>query len=434
MSDKRKLKILIISSVTYGSGVLGIDIYKAFRSEGYDVDFLTKYIVDGHPEFIDILGKKGGWYSLISKRISAIGRKLHLKKSANPGYNFFYKKEENPPVDVNKVISKINKKYNFIYVVFWQELLSYATIKAIDEKLGGCKWIFATVDFSTMTGGCHFPQDCKRWQEECGCCPAWNSKDPKDFTNHNLLYRQSVLKHIDVFLKTNSFQRDNFFSVSTLFKNSKFLIGYPLINENDFRPLDMDVVRKDLGLPIDKRIILFGSQSLDYKMKGMDYLMSALHLLYEQSNEQEKNRILIVSVGRSNDKIHRSIPFEYRDMGYVDIKTLAKLYTASEIFACPSIRDPGPMMVNQAVSCGTPVVAFNQGAIQDINKFAICGYTAKLKDAADFCKGLKRILSMDADKYQELRATCRETALKMTSRHAQVERIINYYNDNMGDD
>lgn len=428
MSDKRKLKILIISSVTYGSGVLGIDIYKAFRSEGYDVDFLTKYKVAGHPEFIDILGKKDGRCSFISQKISGIGRKLHLKKSAKPGYKFYYKKEENPPVDVNKVISKINEKYDFIYVVFWQELLSYATIKAIDEKLGGCKWIFATVDFSTMTGGCHFPQGCKRWQEECGCCPAWNSKDPKDFTNHNLLYRQKVLRHIDVSLKTNSYQRDNFFSVSTLFKNSKFLIGYPLINENDFRPLDMNVVRKDLGLPIDKRIILFGSQSLDNKMKGMDYLMSALHLLYEQSNEQEKDRVLIVSVGRSNDKIHRSIPFEYHDIGYVDIKTLAKLYAASDIFACPSIFDPGPMMVNQAVSCGTPVVAFNQGTILDINRFANCGYTARLKDADDFCYGLKYILSLKEGKYRELRNTCRETALKMTSRHAQVQRIIDYYN------
>lgn len=428
-----KPRVLIISSVTYGSGVLGVDIYDAFKREGYNVDFLTKDPLAGHNEFLTVDSRKEYRYSPthIAKALKwRINKLLHPKgeKQALPGYCFFYKKEGNPPIPVKKVMSLVKRHYDFVYVVFWQELLSYRTIRAIDKKLGGVPWLLATVDYSTMTGGCHFPINCDRWQKECGCCPAWESWNPKDFTHHNILYRKKVIREMDISLNTNSFQKDNFFSKSTLYKDARFLINYPLVNENEFRPLPVDKIRKELSLPIDKKIILFGSQDLQSEYKGMKYLFASFNVIYSQMSEDERKAIVVVSVGRSNEKVHQSIPFKYIDFGYVGIQQLAKLYAAADIFACPSVFDPGPMMVNQALSCGTPVVAFNQGAIQDVNRFAECGYTARLRDVEDFSHGLYTILKMEKDNYERLRAICRETALKMTSRHAIVERIMTFYN------
>lgn len=425
-------KILIISSVTYGSGVLGINIYEAFKEEGYDVDFLTREETAGHPEFINVLEKK----SKIKKFtpchiIKALFKRIFKGKEQEPGYCFFYKDEKNPAVDISKVVAKINKQYDFVYVVFWQELLSYATIKAIDEKLGGVPWIFSAVDFSTMTGGCHFPLRCDRWKNECGCCPAWDSNNPDDFTHKNILYRKELLKKLDVTISVNSFQKDNYFSKSKLYKDAKYILGYPLINENEFCPLPKDAVLKEFGLPKDKKIILFGCQTLGDEYKGMTYLLEALDKLYERMNEKERKSVLLLSVGKSNPKVHESIRFEYKDVGYVSLNTLSKLYAVADIFACPSIFDPGPMMVNQALSCGTPVVAFNQGTIVDVNRYAKCGYTAKLKDTDDFCNGLLNILSMKEKDYKVLRKTCRQTALKMTSRHAIVQSIMDYYYSNL---
>ena len=59
----------------------------------------------------------------------------------------------------------------------------------------------------------------------------------------------------------------------------------------------------------------------------------------------------------------------------------------SDVFLSPSIQDAGPMMLNQALMCGTPAVAFNIGVAYDIINDKT-GYLAKYRDSEDFCKGI----------------------------------------------
>ena len=63
-----------------------------------------------------------------------------------------------------------------------------------EEKL--FQFRFAFVDYSPMSGGCHFTNGCEKYQTRCGECPAFNSHNPKDFTYRNVLYRAKVYDKI----------------------------------------------------------------------------------------------------------------------------------------------------------------------------------------------------------------------------------------------
>ena len=117
-------------------------------------------------------------------------------------------------------------------------------------------------------------------------------------------------------------------------------------------------------------------------------------------------------------------------MGYVNFEVLAKTFSVSNLFLSPSVDDAGPMMVNQALSCGTPVVAFEMGAALDVVKDKGTGYCAKIKDSVDFASGIEGIFRMDSNMYQSVSEKCREVALMTTSNNARVENILEVYHKN----
>lgn len=423
-----KPTILILSSTTEGSGVLSTDILDALRLEGCDVDLMTIY--DDRDDIISVFSKEELKMSFVGRAQRFIRKKLGLQLDPNrlvPGYCMYYLDEDKPPVNVEKVLDKIKKKYDFVITLFWHKFLSFSTIRSVDEKLGHIPWAFVAVDYSTLGGGCHFPLDCDNWKTGCGNCPAFGSHDANDRTHRNFLYRQSVLERLNVSLCCNTFMRDNFYSKSPLYADKPIEISYNLIDENVFCPRDVIATRRSLNLPEDKFILLFGSQQLYDPKKGMEYLFKALEMFHDSLAEDDRKRILILSVGRTKEDISKYIPFDYENRGFVPIDVLSNLYAAANVFVCPSVFDPGPMMINQALSCGTPVVAFNSGGMLDVKQFADVGYVARLKDAEDLAEGIRHVFSMKENEYDALRHTCRETALKMTSKHAVASRLLSIY-------
>lgn len=76
------------------------------------------------------------------------------------------------------MINSIRKSYDVVFVVFWQGMLSFQTIEAIYDKFDS-QFYFWCVDYSPMSGGCHFIGDCQKYVTGCGACPAIYSKNEK---------------------------------------------------------------------------------------------------------------------------------------------------------------------------------------------------------------------------------------------------------------
>lgn len=422
MSNTQK-KILILSSANplIGPGVLAIDLYKALSEAGVEVDLLTKFPVEGHPEFLYVKKKTTIW-----DNIKIIIRQKFLKQKSE--YSFFYKKEKYPPVPSRKVLSKIRKPYDMVCVIFWQELLSFKTIDAIYDKLK-CTITFNCVDYSPMSGGCHFTGSCDRYQYGCGMCPGIGSENKNDFTAWNVRYRKKVYDKVKPIVFCNYYMYQ-FFKKSYLLKDAKTIISSPIINTDIFKPLDRHTLLQKNKIEENKDlIILFGCQHLNDGRKGMNLLIEALNLFSKKLSDEQSKKVLLMAAGHDFSLIAPLLPFESRDFGFVDASKLPELYSMADIFVCPSINDAGPMMVNQAICCGTPVVGFEMGACLQYVKDQGTGYCAVLKDVEDLANGIAWAYGLKDSERKELRTHCRNFAIKHHSYKACSDLLLTLLDD-----
>jgi glycosyltransferase involved in cell wall biosynthesis len=179
---------------------------------------------------------------------------------------------------------------------------------------------------------------------------------------------------------------------------------------------DKLTIRKNYGLPQDGLILLVGSFNLHDERKGFNELTQALGQLYENLDDTQRGKLTIVSIGKKD--IADTHSFKSYHLGLLrGEKALAEAYQLADVFACPSVEDAGPMMINESVLCGTPVVSFEMGVSLDLVHYPETGYRARLNDAADFAKGLKTLFFEAADKGQleTMRANCRELGLLLSS-------------------
>ena len=423
-------RVLVISSADpfVGPGIVGLDHYNSLKSGGLEVDFMTKYPVDGHPEFISVLDRKAKerdnsfFFRGFRKLKDFLLNSPLLHQTAD--HCFFYTKESHPEVPVEQVLSKVEKKYDVVYIMFWQGLLSFETIEVIFDKLC-CQFHFVCVDYSPLSGGCHFIGDCERYKIGCGKCPGINSKREKDFTRWNVSYRKRVYAKVKPIVWGNTYM-NMFYRQSYLLKDyDRCEVVPPLMDNDTYRPLDMNVCRQKYKILHEKKFLMFaGCQHLDDERKGMKYLLNALEILYTRLSDDERESVLLILAGHDIKPIKESLFFDYVYLGYVKQHLLPEIYSMSSVYLSPSVNDAGPTMVNQSLSCGTPVVAFEMGAALDLVKDKGTGYCAVLRDSVDFANGIEMIFRMSDDGYANMRNHCRKTALDLTSAKSHVDNFL----------
>lgn len=440
--SKSKPSILIISSAnpTTGAGVVAEDYYKALSLHGFEVDLLTHYKCNSHPEFLYVkdLNKKSERIKLkIKRHIDKIYRYIRAKihkclAYPHAGYYFFYYEEEKPPISVDDVLSQINKPYDIVYILFWQGMLSFATVRAIYNKLH-CVVFFGGVDYSQMSGGCHFTGDCENYKTGCGCCPAFESNDIYDFTKHNVAYRKKVYDEVKPIVFGNSYMMQ-FYRQSFLLKNYQYYKSQAIIDTNLFRPLDKSLLYEQYGISKEKKFkILFGCQSVADERKGIKYLIEAINIFVSKLTEKELSHVLVMVIGNDFVKVKSQLcNIDTYDFGFVSKTDLAKLFAFSDVFLCSSVNDAGPMMVNQSLCCGTPVVGFEMGTCLDAVKDQGTGYCARLRDSKDFAHGIDEIFRLSDNERLQMSAKCIEFANTNYSYAAAVKRLMNAYENRIG--
>ena len=426
-------KILYISSLNplKGPGAISMDHVKALIQDGYQVDFLTMFPVEGHPEIRHAISTNK-LLRFLNYRIGKLRRHkfLQLQKNIKPLNNdgpfyYFYRKENEPPIPTRTILRKIDKNYDLIIIFFWQGLLSYETLDKIFEKSGNNpKVYFINADYSTMTGGCHFFCSCRKFETGCGCCPMISSKDPNDFTAWNVKYRKKIISKIKPYVSINGFTQEYFKSSFVLKENANFIFGSVVLDMEKFKPMDKLEFRKKYDIQKDKFIILVGAQSFAEERKGKKYFLKALEHLYNNLTIVDREKILIVTIG-NNALLTESSLFNQRNLGYLPVNVLPEIYSMANVFVSPSVNDPGPSMVNQSIACGTPVVSFEMGTALDVIKNQDSGICVPLKDSKAMAKAIEKIFKMGKKEYERMRMSARDTALKLHSYKSFTDRINN---------
>lgn len=108
-------------------------------------------------------------------------------------------------------------------------------------------------------------------------------------------------------------------------------------------------------------------------------------------------------------------------MGIInDPKQLNLIYSSADIFLCPSISENLPNTILEAMSSGTPTVAFDIGGIGDIITHKKNGYLCKAYDYEELYEGIKWIINND---YENIR----ENGIRNIKNNFNIECITDQY-------
>lgn len=415
-------RILILSSAnpTVGPGTLAADYWRALNANGYQADVLTLNSVPSNPEFMSLYP---GPYSRFHNLKFKLWEKLR-KPDAGGEHRLFYRREKDMPVPFRRFRKAIRRKYDYVLVVFWQEMLTFETVARLYRYMGRPKFVFACVDFSPASGACHFIGDCPSFNHGCGNCPMLGGKNPDDFTHENTLYRRRVYDEVKPVLTMNTYMAGYFRRSHALAPDTDIRYGTMLFDLDCFRPMPRPEARTHFHVPADARfVIFFGSQNLDEKRKGFDLLLQALARFKSMLTPEQVAGVHLLIAGHSVETVRDRLPFSYTHVGYVPAAELPQLYSAADVYLSPSVSDAGPSMVNQSLACGTPVVAFEMGTALDVVKGRDTGICAPVGNVDAFARAIKSIFALatqSPQSYADMRARCRQVAVSEHSYTAFV--------------
>ncbi|MEK6760765.1 MAG: glycosyltransferase family 4 protein [Nanoarchaeota archaeon] len=186
------------------------------------------------------------------------------------------------------------------------------------------------------------------------------------------------------------------------FRNSKSKINFvPLIiDEKLFVPQDKIKMKKELGLPLDKPIILYVGR-ISY-LKGSD-------ILFELA-QQNKDKIFLV-IGEIFDEIIGKNPSDNLILAKQQkMNLLIKYYSAADLFIFPSRIEAYGLSPREAMLCETPSL------VSDITALGLTEYALKSKpEILDMQKQIDIFFSMSQKERNKLRKISRESVVKTNS-------------------
>jgi glycosyltransferase involved in cell wall biosynthesis len=85
-------------------------------------------------------------------------------------------------------------------------------------------------------------------------------------------------------------------------------------------------------------------------------------------------------------------------------------FSATDLFIFPTRADNLPLVLQESMACGTPIVSFNIGGVPDLVRPGETGYLAAPEDTADFRHGIIALLE-DQTRRHQMAQNCRAIAL-----------------------
>jgi glycosyltransferase involved in cell wall biosynthesis len=383
----------------------------------------------GHDSHLWVLDKRSSVAGV--ERIAADNRffpmrrnlqKAWLKLSSRPDQHF-QNQRLGVGVDFGSLARRLPARPDVIVVHFVSHFVNPEQIRQLSVATAA-PVMWSLLDMALLTGGCHYAWDCRGYTARCGNCPALRWSGPRDASAHTWQAKAAVLRQLRGVVIAGSSKLAKQASESSLFSGwpiETLLLG---VAPDQFPAVERASVRAEIGLPTDADVVFFGATRFDQRRKGMRVLYDALSLA---ASRLPQGRALptLLAAGETDDFGGlRDKGYQVIDLGRVDMRQLARCYAAADVFACPSIEDSGPMMINESMMCGTPVLAFRMGVAEDLIQEGVTGSIAPLGDASAFADQLLDMLSWDNARRAAARRACRETALSKCTPATQLARFV----------
>lgn len=303
-----------------------------------------------------------------------------------------------------------------IFALHWSNrLINYQTLFSAIPRTTPVVWRMP--DMNAMTGGCHYAWDCDRFTVSCGACPQLGSRTETDLSREVFDFKKAAYGLRDP--KLTCFVAPSRW-IEKQARRSQLLGRFDIahiptgVDINRFRPMEASEIRQSFGLPTDKPLVLFVSQSVANYRKGFDLLSAALRDLASD------DAIALATIGDAPPTTDFAVPCH--SLGRIsDPDELARLYAAADLYVHPAREENFPNVVLEAMACGTPCVAFDVGGVPELVQSGNTGLIVPREDVAALREGITSLLA-DPERLGEMSRQCRETVVANYRQDQMAER------------
>jgi glycosyltransferase involved in cell wall biosynthesis len=233
--------------------------------------------------------------------------------------------------------------------------------KHLFRKFSHKKFVWTLHDMNPITGGCHHSDGCMKFENICTQCPQLENtvdENYSKFIQDSKIEALSLLKNDQLIVASPSVWLSGLSQKSKITQRFKHVIvKNPSFNAT-IPNEGISVVRKKLGLPTDKKIVVFASGNLNNTRKGIRLLFEAIRSMHN------KSEIVLLGIG------HKAKPQKGLEIIYTgslsNADLMASYYHVADVFVTPTLAENSPLVIIEALCCGTPVVASNVGGIPDL--------------------------------------------------------------------
>lgn len=319
------------------------------------------------------------------------------------------------------------------YSFIWPELIN-ADLFSVHNMHGGY-WNFWTLpilakrapivltlhDEWFLTGDCAYSYDCNRWLlNRCGNCPQASIPDRtsrysiggRDTTKFNLLLKHFCMSMVPASRLMVVTPSRWLFHKAKKVKHLRKFEFFHIENGIDlstYRPLDKMQSRRELKLPVDKKLIF--SALVDYhdRRKNFQFISEAL-----QNGDWPENTYLVCAGRISDDKKAKFAGLPVIFLGFLEShEVMAKALSACDVSLLISKADNLPYTGLESLACGCPVIGSDVGGIPEIITHGVTGFILpKVSSSNDLIGAIHSVLQMPAEKYEELCRNARSDATK----------------------
>ncbi|NOX63979.1 MAG: glycosyltransferase family 1 protein [Chloroflexi bacterium] len=210
------------------------------------------------------------------------------------------------------------------------------------------------------------------------------------------------------------------------------------VDHRRFRPIPQDEAKAHIGLPTDKRLVLYVGRI--EPLKGVDTLLLAMRRVFEAWPRCRK-RLCLAIIGGDVKAPREQLSKEMirlqdlsRELGMAHLTAflgrrnqdaLPDYYSAADVVVIPSHYESFGLVALEAMSCGTPVIASRVGGLTFTVVEGVTGYQVPNGDDQAMADRILRVLQDD-----ELRRRLGEQALELAACYrwpdvaARLERLF----------
>ncbi len=259
-------------------------------------------------------------------------------------------------------------------------------------------------DSWAFTGGCHSPQECRRFQTDCGCCPELGSRRERDISRWNWKRKRDSWAGVDFTVIAPSRWLASIAKSSSLFKGRRIETIPNAVDSTIFHPMDRTAARIALGLPLETPLFFFAAHgALTDWNKGADLWKAALPAVADGSPGAEA-----VMAGAAAGDLG-AMPLPVHELGVLSPDRMALALAAADAVVVPSRMENLPNLVAESLTCGTPVAAFETGGIPEMIRPGATGFLATPHSPEELANGICELLAHGGEMREACAAFARET-------------------------